>query len=109
MSNPVNYRGANTYENEGGVKILVVLLHVLGVVLRRFSLVHGTEVKLVFFVLYGLEIHPHGLLDTITAFESARCCSRSCLVDNAPSGIDINQFYIPFVRLEGCSRDWEEG
>ena len=70
------------------VETPVVLLHVLGVVFRRFSLAHGAEVKLGFFVLYGLEVHPHGLLDTVTVFESARCCSRSCLIDNAPSEIN---------------------
>ena len=56
---------AETHENQGGVEILIVLMYVLGIVLRRLSLIHGVEVKLGIIVLDGLEVHPQGLLDAI--------------------------------------------
>jgi len=53
-----NKRKAETHENQGGVEVLVVFLHVLGVVFHRLSLVHGVEVELGIVVLDGLEIRP---------------------------------------------------
>ena len=55
-----------THENQGGVEILVVLLHVFGIVLHRLSSVHGIEIELRVIVLDWLEIHPQGLLDAIS-------------------------------------------
>ena len=57
--------GAGANENQGGVEILIVLLHVLGVVLHRLSFVHGVEIDLGIIVLDGLEVHSEGLLDAI--------------------------------------------
>ena len=49
---------AETHENQGGVEILVVLLHVFGIVLRRLSVVHGVEIELGIIALDRLEVHP---------------------------------------------------
>ena len=46
-----------THENQGIVKIFIVLLHVLNVILHRLSLVHGVEIKLGIVILDGLEEH----------------------------------------------------
>ena len=56
---------AGTHENQSGVEILVVLLHVFGVVLHCLSFVHGVEVKPWVIVLDWLELHSQGLLDAI--------------------------------------------
>jgi len=37
---------AETHENQGGVEILIVLLHAFGVVFHCPSLVHGVEIEL---------------------------------------------------------------
>ena len=60
-----NQRKGGTHKNQGGVEIFVVLLHVLGIVFDRLSLVHGVEVELGIIVLDGLKIHPQGLLDAM--------------------------------------------
>jgi len=54
-----------THENQGGVEILVVLLHVFGVILHRLSFVHCVEIELGVVVLDWLEVHPKGLLDAV--------------------------------------------
>ena len=54
-----------THKNQGGVEIVVVLLHVIGVILRRLSFVHCVEIKPGVVILDRLEVHPEGLLDTI--------------------------------------------
>ena len=56
---------AKTHEDQGGVEILVVLLHVLGVVFHCLSFVHGVEIKLGVVVLDRLEVHPEGFLDAV--------------------------------------------
>jgi hypothetical protein len=56
---------AETHENQGGVEILVVLLHVLGVVLRCLSFVHGVEIELGVVVLDRLKVLPQSLLDAV--------------------------------------------
>ena len=53
-----NKGDTETYKYQGGVEILVVLLHVFGIVLRRLSLVHGVKIKLGVVVLDWLEVHP---------------------------------------------------
>ena len=57
-----NQEKGGTHEDQGGVEVLVVLLHVLGIVLDRFSSVHCIEIELGIIVLDGLEVHPQGLL-----------------------------------------------
>ena len=57
--------GAETHENQGGVEVFVVLLHVLRIVLRRLSFVHGVEIKLGVVVLDWLEKHPECLLNAM--------------------------------------------
>jgi len=37
---------AETHEDQGGVGVLVALLHVFGIVLHRLSFVHGVEIEL---------------------------------------------------------------
>ena len=54
-----------THENQGGIKIVVVLLHVLSIILNGLSPVHCVEVELGVVFLDGLEVHPQGLLDTV--------------------------------------------
>jgi len=54
-----------THENQGGVEIFIVILHVVCVVLRRLSFVHGEKIKLGVIVLDRLEEHPEGILDAI--------------------------------------------
>ena len=61
----IDKRNAETHEDQGGVEILVVLLHVVGIVLRCLSFVHRVEVKPRVIVLDRLEEHPQGLLDAI--------------------------------------------
>ena len=55
---------AETHENQGGVEIFVVVLHVLGIVLGRLPFVHGVEIDFGVIVLDGLEENPEGVLDT---------------------------------------------
>ena len=57
--------GGRTHENQGGVKIFIVLFHVLGVILGRLSLVHGVQIELGIVALDGLEAHPQSLLDAM--------------------------------------------
>jgi len=54
-----------THKNQGGVEVLIVSLHILGVVLHRLSFVHGVEIKLQVVVLDWLEVHLEGLLDAM--------------------------------------------
>ena len=61
----IDNRKAKTHENQCGIEVLVVLLHVVGVVFHRLSFVHGEEVNPGIVVLDRLEIHPQGLLDAI--------------------------------------------
>jgi len=49
---------AETHENQGGIEILIVLLHVFGIVLRRLLVVHCVEVALGVIALDWLEVHP---------------------------------------------------
>ena len=60
-----NQRKGGTHKNQGGVEIVVVLLHVLVIVLDRLSLVHGVEIELGVLVFDGLEVHPQGILDAV--------------------------------------------
>ena len=53
-----------THENQGGVEILVMLLHVFSVVLRRLSLVHVVENRAWAVALDRLEVHAQGPFDT---------------------------------------------
>ena len=53
-----------TYENEGGVEVLVVLPDVVGVILGRLPLVHGVEVETRIVVLDGLEERSESVLKT---------------------------------------------
>ena len=55
-----------TYENQGGIEILIVFLHVFGIVVRRLSFVHGVEIEFGIIVLDWLEVHPEGLLYAVT-------------------------------------------
>lgn len=66
-------KDAGTDENQGGVEILVVFLHVFCIVVRRLPFVHCVEVELRVVVLDRLEIHPQGLLD-------AKLCDVSLMV-----------------------------
>ena len=63
-------KNAETHENQGGIEILVVLVHVLGVVLHSLSFIHRIEIELGVIVLDGLEVDPEGLLDAIGRFQS---------------------------------------
>ena len=60
-----NQRKGGTHEDQGGTKIIVILLHVLSIILDRLSLIHGVEIELGVIFLDGLEIHPQGILDAM--------------------------------------------
>ena len=60
-----NQREGGTHEDQGGVEIFVVLLHVLGIVFDCLLSVHGVEIEFGVIVLDGLEVHPQGLLDAV--------------------------------------------
>jgi len=59
------HKRIETHENQGGVEVLIVLLHGIGVVLRRLSFVHGEEIKPGVIVLDRLKEHPQGILDAV--------------------------------------------
>ena len=63
-------KNAETHENQGGIEILVVLVHVLGVVLHSLSFIHRIEIELGVIVLDGLEVDPEGLLDAMCRCQS---------------------------------------
>jgi hypothetical protein len=67
---------ADTHENQGGIEVLVVFLHVFGIVFHCLSLVHGVEIELGVIVLDGLEVHPQGLLDAVR-YQSVGPCNLS--------------------------------
>ena len=48
-----DYRYPDTHENQGGIEILVVFLHVFGIIFHRLSFVHGVEIELRVVVLDG--------------------------------------------------------
>ena len=54
-----------TYENQGGIEILVVLVQVLGVILHGLSFIHRIEIELGVVVLDGWEVDPEGLLNAM--------------------------------------------
>ena len=60
-----DYRYPDTHENQGGIEVLVVFLHVFGIIFQRLSFVHGIEIELRVVVLDGPEVHPQGLLDAV--------------------------------------------
>ena len=49
---------ATTDENQGSVKIVVILLHVLRVEFRRFPFVHGVEILPWIIIFDWLEVRP---------------------------------------------------
>ena len=53
-----------TYENQGGVEVLVVLLDIVHIVLGRLPLVHRVEIEAGIIVLYGLEEFSESILET---------------------------------------------
>ena len=59
-----------TYENQGGIEILVVLLHVLCVILHSLSFIHRIEIEFGVVILDGLEVDPEGLLDAMGRCQS---------------------------------------
>ena len=59
-------RYPDTHEDQGGIEVLVVFLHVFGIVFHRLSFVHGVEIELGVVALDGLEVHPQGLLDAVS-------------------------------------------
>ena len=54
-------KNVETHENQGGVEILVVPVHVLGVILQSLSFIHRIEIELGVVVLDGFEVSPEGL------------------------------------------------
>ena len=56
-------QNTETHENQGGVEILVVLLHVFGVIPHRLSVVHRVEIEVG--AVGWLEIHSQSLLNVI--------------------------------------------
>ena len=56
---------AETHENQGGIEIFVVLLHVLCVILHSLSFIHRVEIELGVVVFDRLEVDPEGLLNAM--------------------------------------------
>jgi len=83
-------RDVGAHENQGGVEILVVFLHVFGVVLHRLPFVHGVEVELGVTSFDWLEIHPEGLLDAIWS----QPMQSTLGLENAPLVVNVNRFRI---------------
>jgi len=52
-----------TYEDQGGVEVLVVLLDVVRIILDRLLLVHRVEIETGVVVLDGLEECPESILE----------------------------------------------
>ena len=52
-----------TYEDQGGVEVLVVLLDVVCIIFGRLLLVHGVEIETSIVVLDGLEECPESILE----------------------------------------------
>ena len=103
ISSQVEWRAARAYKNEGGIEILVVLSHVLGIVFRSLSFVHGVEVELGVFVLDGVEICAQGFLDTMGHRVST---AAKVVPSNTPSGVDIDRFRGLLVTHRDI---WSEG
>ena len=64
-------KNAETDEDQGGVEIIIVLLHAPVIVLIRLLFVHGVEVELGIIVFNGFEVHPQSLLDAVISGQSA--------------------------------------
>ena len=56
--------------------MFVVLLHVLDVVFHGLSFVHGVEIE-PRVILNGLEVHRHGLLDTVRQSKVIGPCNQT--------------------------------
>ena len=54
-----------THEDEGGVEIIVILLHVICIVLHRLPFVHSVEIELGVIVLDWWEVRSQGFADAI--------------------------------------------
>ena len=70
---------AETHKNQGGVEILIALLHVFGIVLHRLSFVNGVEIEVGVVVLDGLEVHPQALLDAVRTSLVGPCITYKTL------------------------------
>ena len=55
-----------TYENQGGIEVLIVLLDIVCVILGRLPLVHSVEVGAGVVGLDGLEESFESILKTVT-------------------------------------------
>ena len=49
---------ATTHEDQGGIEIIIILLHVFAVVLHRLSFIHCVEVNLGVVALDWWEVRP---------------------------------------------------
>ena len=56
---------AEAHENQGCVEVFVILLHIVGIVLRRLLFVHCVEIDLGIVAFDRLEIHPESRLDAV--------------------------------------------
>ena len=91
-------RHAETHENQGGIEIFIVFLHVVGVVFHRFSFVHGVEIKPGVVVLNWLEEHPQGLLDAIWS-QLAAPCDRFSKTHHRGSTLTGSVFPSPLISI----------
>ena len=58
-------KNVETHENQGGIEILIVLVHVLCVVFHGLSFIHRIEIELGVVVLDGFEVSPEGLFNAM--------------------------------------------
>ena len=75
-----------TYEDQGGVEVLVVLLDVVCIILDRLPLVHRVEIEAGVVVLDGLEECPESILE---ATFIQRYVVEAMHISNVPLWIDL--------------------
>jgi len=87
-----------THENQGGIEIIIILLHIIGVVLHRLSSVHSVKIEAGIVVLDWLEVHPEGFLDTVWSQLDG---IDPGTLQNAPSRIDIDRSCVLLTTHRG--------
>ena len=98
---PGETKDAGTHEYQGGVEILIVLLHVLCVVLRCLSFVHGVKVKFWVIVIDWLEVHPEGILNAMTCSQFVCLDDRFCLSETHHRGSRLTVFAVSSPLIVG--------
>ena len=92
-----------THENQGGVEILLVLLHVFCIVLHRLPLVHGVEIELRVIILDWLEEDPEGFSNaTWSQLVGPHNRSYTCETHHQGSKLTSFRFSSPLIAVTYC-------